>query len=30
LLSEIVDSVESQFKQWLRGNITLRRLCAIT
>jgi transposase len=29
LLSEIVDSVETQFKQWLRGNITLRRLCAL-
>ena len=30
LLSEIVDSVETQFNQWLRGNMTLRRLCAIT
>jgi transposase len=30
LLGEIVDSVETQFKQWLRGNTTLRRLCAIT
>src|SRR5260370_19630171 len=30
LLSEVVDSVETQFKQWLRGNISLRRLCAIT
>jgi transposase len=30
LLSDIVDSVETQFKPWLRGNITLRRLCAIT
>jgi transposase len=27
-LDEVVDSVETQFKQWLRGNITLRRLCA--
>lgn len=30
LLGEVIDSVETQFKQWLRGNITLRRLCAIT
>jgi transposase len=30
MLSEIVDSVENQFNQWLRGNMTLRRLCAIT
>jgi transposase len=30
LLGEVIDSVESQFKQWLRGNITLCRLCAIT
>ncbi len=30
LLSEIVDSAETQFKRWLQGNITLRRLCALT
>jgi len=30
LLDELVDAVETQFKQWLHGNITLRRLCAIT
>jgi len=30
VLSEVVDSVEAQFAQWLRGNLTLRRLCAIT
>jgi len=30
LLDEVVDSVETQFKQWLKGNETLRRLCAIT
>jgi transposase len=29
LLSQIFDSVKTPFKQWLRGNITLRRLCAI-
>jgi transposase len=28
-LDEVIDSIEGQFKQWLRGNITLRRLCAI-
>ena len=30
LLGEVIDSVETQFKLWLRGNITLRRLCALT
>jgi len=30
LLSEVTDSVEAQFAQWASGNITLRRLCAIT
>ena len=30
VLSEVVNSVEAQFTQWVRGNITLRRLCAIT
>jgi transposase len=29
-LGEVIDALETQFKQWLRGNITLRRLCAIT
>src|ERR1019366_525297 len=28
-LEEVIDSIEAQFKQWLRGNIALRRLCAI-
>ncbi len=28
-LDELVDSVEMQFRQWLHGNTTLRRLCAI-
>jgi len=28
-LDEVIDSIEEQFKQWLRGNITLRKLCAI-
>lgn len=28
-LGEVVDAVEIQFAQWSRGNITLRRLCAI-
>ena len=28
-LDEVIDSIEGQFKQWLRGNITLRRLCAL-
>jgi len=28
-LVEVIDSIEAQFKQWLRGNITLRRLCAL-
>jgi hypothetical protein len=30
LLGEGVDSAESQFKRWLRGNNTLRRLCEVT
>ncbi len=30
VLSEVVNSVEAQFALWVRGNITLRRLCAIT
>ncbi|HKM83779.1 MAG TPA: transposase [Candidatus Acidoferrum sp.] len=30
VLSEVVNSIEAQFAQWVRGNITLRRLCAIT
>jgi DDE superfamily endonuclease len=30
MLGRIVDSVETQFKRWLLGNITLHRLCAIT
>jgi DDE superfamily endonuclease len=29
VLNQVVVSVEAQFAQWLRGNITLRRLCAI-
>ena len=29
-LDELLAVVEEQFKQWLRGNITLRRLCAIS
>ena len=29
-LGEITLSVENQFASWSRGNITLRRLCAIT
>lgn len=29
-LTEVVNSVECQFVQWARGNVTLRRLCAIT
>ena len=28
-LDEVVESIEGQFKQWLRRNIALRRLCAI-
>ena len=30
VLSEVVHSVEAQFALWERGNVTLRRLCAIT
>ena len=30
VLSEVVNSVEAQFALWVRGNVTLRRLCAIT
>jgi hypothetical protein len=30
VLSEVVHSVEAQFALWVRGNVTLRRLCAIT
>src|SRR6516162_5475743 len=28
--SEVTDCVEAQFAQWASGNVTLRRLCAIT
>jgi len=30
LRSEVTDCVEAQFAQWASGNVTLRRLCAIT
>ncbi|MBI5280815.1 MAG: transposase [Candidatus Solibacter usitatus] len=29
-LEDVMRDVEEQFRQWSRGNDTLRRLCAIT
>lgn len=30
MLEEVIDAVETEFRDWARGNDTLRRLCAIT